>query len=194
MSFLKNIFKKKTKVLSFVRMNPPTNGHEKVINQVMSLAKKQRADHEIIASASHDPKKNPLYAKQKLRHLNRAFPNANIELATKELPSIMHHAAKASKDGYKHLHVVVGADRVKEFSNILNKYNGPDKNHNFKSITVHEISRPEGAISATKMRSFAKSNDFNSFRQNLPTNLANNPKHAKHLFIDVKRGMKIKND
>ena len=45
-------------VFTFGRFNPPTNGHEKLINKVAALATGN--NYKIYASQSQDPKKNPL--------------------------------------------------------------------------------------------------------------------------------------
>ena len=50
----------KKAVLTFGRFNPPTSGHELLINKVIAEAKKRRADNFIFASHSQDKKKNPL--------------------------------------------------------------------------------------------------------------------------------------
>ena len=83
-------------VFSFGRMNPPTIGHEKLINKVKQHAKEHNADHLIVASHSHDAKKNPLTADQKLHHLHRAFPGTNIQVSNKEHPSFIHQLKKLS--------------------------------------------------------------------------------------------------
>ena len=54
-------------VLAFGRMNPPTSGHMAVINKVHDVAKKHGAEHTVVTSHSHDPKKNPLSPAQKKR-------------------------------------------------------------------------------------------------------------------------------
>ena len=47
-------------VMAFGRMNPPTIGHQKVIDRVQQLAKDYHATHHVIISHSVDSKKNPL--------------------------------------------------------------------------------------------------------------------------------------
>jgi len=54
-------------------MNPPTIGHENVVKQVMSGAKKDDAGHTIFLTHSHDSKKNPLTPEQKLKHAKGLF-------------------------------------------------------------------------------------------------------------------------
>ena len=55
----------KRAVLTFGRFNPPTSGHELLVNKVLQEAKKRRADNFIFASHSQDKKKNPLDSRSK---------------------------------------------------------------------------------------------------------------------------------
>jgi hypothetical protein len=187
-------------VMTFMRANPPTAGHERVVDKVLSLAKDNDASHSVILSHSHDNEKNPLTPIQKLKHARRAFPNANVSTSSEEQPNLLHHASNAYESGAKHLHLVVGQDRVKEFTNLLNKYNGKEGPHgkfNFKSINVHSAGErdPDAAgtegISATKMRAAAKSNDAETFHAGSPS--AMSAKHKTDMMKDVKRNLKEEN-
>lgn len=183
-------------VITYMRANPPTAGHEKVVDRVLETAKKHNATHSIILSHSQDAAKNPLSPQQKLKHARRAFPNANVEVSSSEHPTILHHAARAHQAGVQHLHVVVGQDRVKQFHDLLHKYNGVQSKHGmykFKSITVHsagdrdpDAEGTEG-ISATKMRQAAKSGDRATFHTGASS--AMSEKHKDDLMKDVVRGM-----
>jgi predicted kinase/nicotinamide mononucleotide adenylyltransferase len=184
----------KSVAVLFGRMNPPTKGHEENVNGLKDLAKKHNADHLVVASRSHDPKKNPLSPEDKEKHLKRAFPGTNIKVATKEQPTILHHASALSGQGYSHLHVVAGSDRVDEYKRLLNQYNGVSGKHgtyNFKKITVQSTGERKQGVSGTDMRNHVKNNDYNSFKSNLPSATQNNEKHSKELFHDVKKGMGI---
>ena len=66
-------------VLAFGRMNPPTSGHEKVVNKVKEVAAKHDASHHVVLSHSQSAKKDPLSQKDKIKHAKRAFPGTNIE-------------------------------------------------------------------------------------------------------------------
>ena len=46
-------------VLAFGRMNPPTVGHEKLVDTVHKVAKEHKAGHTVVLSHSQDAKKNP---------------------------------------------------------------------------------------------------------------------------------------
>lgn len=181
-------------VFSFGRLNPPTSGHAKLVDKVHSLAKKHDAHHEIVLSHSHDPEKNPLGGSDKLKHAKRFFPKTNISLSSKEHPNFISHAKRLSQAGHKHLIMVAGSDRVKEYRDTLHKYNG--KEFHFKKIDVvsagHRDPDAHGTegMSASKMRDHAKKGNFKEFRKGIPGHVADH--HAQELFHDVRKGMGIK--
>lgn len=178
----------------FGRMNPPTSGHEENVNGLKTLAAKHNADHVVIASHTYDPKKNPLSPDDKLKHLKRAFPGTNVKVASKEKPTILHHAADLHNQGYSHLIIAGGGDRADEYKKLLNTYNGKEGRHgyyNFKKITVASTGERKAGVSGTDMRNHVKNNDFHSFKQGLPSKIRDNPKHSMELFHDVKKGMNI---
>ena len=187
----------KTTVFAFGRMNPPTVGHEKLVNKVKEVAAKHKAGHLIVMSHSQDAKKNPLTAEQKLTHAKRFFPKTNLKISSKESPSFLSHAAEIHKAGTHHLVMVAGSDRVDNYHETLHKYNGEGegKLFNFKSIKVVSAGErdpdAEGVegMSASKMREHAKSNSFDEFRKGIPSHVSE--KHSKELFNDVRSGMKI---
>ena len=182
-------------VMAFGRMNPPTIGHEKLVDKVQQIAKDYHAPHHIIVSHSMDAKKNPLDTTSKIKHAKRFFPGANITSSSKEKPTFLQHAAALHAAGHDHLVMVAGSDRTSEYEQKLHQYNGvgPGKLFNFKKIEVKSAGQrdpdAEGAegMSASKMREHAKNGDFNSFKQGVPTHVPE--KHAKELFRDVRRGM-----
>ena len=185
----------KHKVIAFGRVNPVTPGHVKLFDHVRATAKKIGADHEVILSHSQDEKKNPLSPAQKLEHAKAASPKTNISVASSEHPTLMHHAARAHAQGYKHLTVVAGEDRVKEFHGLLHKYNGTHGKHghyNFKSINVvsagHRDPDAEGVegMSASKMRAHAASGNKKEFMSGVPKGV-----DGHKLYKDVRKGMNI---
>jgi hypothetical protein len=161
------------------------------VEGLKKVAKEHDADHLVIASHSHDAKKNPLSPAQKTKHLNRAFPNTNVISSSKEKPTLFHHLSDLHKKGYTHVMLAGGSDRSGELSR-LNDYNGKEGKHgyyNFKSIkTVNTGERKQG-VSGTDMRAHASNNDFASFRKGLPSKLAAHEGHAKELFHDTRSGM-----
>tara|TARA_R110001592_G_scaffold5470_6_gene30091 strand:+ start:1198 stop:4068 length:2871 start_codon:yes stop_codon:yes gene_type:complete len=180
--------KNKTAVLSFGRHNPPTTGHEKLLNKVHSVAKQHGGTAHVVTSHSHDAHKNPVPQDKKLGYLRKvAHPDVKVSGSSKEHPTILHHASKLHAAGHKHLVVVAGADREKEFHKTLNTYNGKEGKHghyNFKSIKVVSSGKrdPDAhgteGISGTKMRDHARAGRHKEFKQGLPKAL--HP-HAKEI-------------
>lgn len=183
-------------VLVYGRMNPPTVGHEQVINKVHEVADANNAIHQVVLSHSHDLKKNPLSPEDKVDFARKAFPGTNIKASSKDKPTILHHASDMADNGVTHLHVIAGSDRVGEMSALLHKYNGVPGRHgsyNFDKITVHSAgdrdpdSDDTSGVSGTKMREFATNGDKKNFHANLPTNLS--PKHRDELFHTLRKSM-----
>jgi hypothetical protein len=196
LSFIKEAMTEKHGVLAFGRMNPPTAGHEKLVDKVHKVAKEHNASHQVVLSHSQDKKKNPLSAEDKVKHAKRAFPNTNVLAASKDKPTILHHASDMHKAGIKHLHVVAGSDRHEEMHNLLHKYNGQKAahgNYNFKSITVHSSGArdpdAEGTtgISASKMRAHAESGNKSEFHKGAPSSMST--EHKDELYHDVRKSM-----
>jgi hypothetical protein len=192
----KSVSLKSHKVIAFGRMNPPTAGHEQVVNKVREIAKKENASHAVILSHSHDAKKNPLSPESKVKHAKNAFPGTHIEAASKESPTILHHAAKAHSAGVQHLHVVAGSDRKDDMHNLLHKYNGVKASHGhykFKSITVHSSGDRDpdaegtAGVSGTKMRQHASEGNKKDFHANLPSKMK--PEHKDALYHDLRKSM-----
>lgn len=198
LSYLIEEAEAKHAVLAYGRMNPPTTGHMKVINKVQEVAKKVGGEHHMVVSHSNDPKKNPLSSEQKVKHLKRYAPGANIKAASKENPTLFSHAAELHKQGVTHLHVVAGSDRVDEYKKKFHELNGkPNKEgkvpFHFKKITVHSSGErdpdAEGdtGMSGTKMREHAKNKNFAEFRKGVPSHVSD--EHAHELMHDVRKGM-----
>jgi hypothetical protein len=185
-------------VLAFGRMNPPTTGHAKLVDKVKEVAKSVGGSHHVVLSHSQDPKKNPLSAKDKLKHAKRFFPDTNLSTSNKESPTFLDQAAKLHKSGVTHLHMVAGSDRTEEYKKKLAQYNGSAKGalFNFKKITVHSSGErdpdAEGTegMSASKMRSHASTGNFKEFKKGIPSHVE--PSHAKELYSDVRKHMGIK--
>jgi hypothetical protein len=195
-TFLQEEAKEKHHTMAFGRMNPITSGHEAVINKLHSVAKEHGGTHQLVVSHSQDAKKNPLTAAQKVKHAKRAFPGTKVKAASKEAPTILHHAAAAHAAGAQHLHVVAGSDRHEEMHKLLHKYNNQKSAHghyNFKSITVHSSGHrdpdSEGTegISASKMREHASSGNKKAFHAGAPSSMST--KHKEEMYHDVRKGM-----
>ena len=116
-------------VFTFGRFNPPTTGHEKLIQKVASVAGSN--PFRIYPSHSQNPKKDPLPHSLKVAYMRKMFPRykKNI-MATKE-KQVFEIVTTLHNQGFTDVIMVVGSDRVKEFESLLTKYNGVNGRHGF---------------------------------------------------------------
>ena len=185
---------------TFGRMNPPTIGHGKLLDKLASMA--GRNPYKVYVSQSQDPKKNPLSYADKIKAVRKMFPkHGRSVMINKSVKSAMDIMPLLYNQGFRKVVMVVGSDRVNEFSALLNKYNGKEGRHgfyNFSDIKVESAGArdpdAEGVegMSASKMRTFASDNDFASFSQGLPKTVST--KDARKMFNDVRKGMGLKEE
>ena len=181
---------------TFGRFNPPTTGHEKLINKV---AQQRTDDYKIYLSKSEDTTKNPLNARVKLATMKQMFPRHARNIVLNPTNVLLDIVTDLHKRGYSDITMVAGSDRVREFDTILKKYNGVKSRHglyDFDSINVASAGErdpdAEGAtgMSASKMRAAAKAKDFESFKKGLPSSFART-RNAQDLFKNVRKGMML---
>ena len=191
--------KQQTAVFSFGRLNPPTTGHQKLLQKIIQTSKQQAGYACLYVSHTQDSKKNPLTAKQKVAYIKKMFPKEARQIEIKEdsgLRNAMDIATELNKY-YDNLVMVVGSDRVRDFKNLLNKYNGVDSKHGYYKYTnIQIVSAGErdpdaegvAGMSASKMRAAAASGDYESFSLGLPSGFEG----GKGLFKDLRLGMNIR--
>lgn len=193
--------KPKTRVILFGRMNPITSGHEENVEAAHKIAQKHGGDLHVIASHSHDAKKNPLTAEHKLKHLKRAFghlSNTEVKTSSKEAPTILHHAAQAHAAGVKHLIIAGGGDRAAGYHKLLHDYNGvKGKAHGyykFDKISIENTGERKAGVSGTDMRKHAAAGHYDKFKAGLPSKIRSNEKHSQELYHHVRSGMGVHED
>lgn len=169
-------------VFTFGRFNPPTIGHQKLIEKIKSIA----GDHFIFLSHTHNKNTDPLSYDVKKRFVELFFKDITVgEFDTRTIIQVLQ---KLESLGYQDITMVAGSDRVDDFSNLLQKYNG--KEYYFNSITVVSagLRDPDGddvsAISASLQRQAVKQNDYKKFAIGVP-----NAKYSVELFDAVQQGM-----
>lgn len=171
-------------VFAFGRMNPPTVGHEKLVDAIKAHAEKVGGEAHIYLSKSHDKKKNPLDYETKHTFAKKAFGNVvkHTPEGSSNVFGILKHL---HNQGYTHATLIAGDDRIQEYKRIARDYNGPDKDYNFKNIEVKSAGArdpdAEGVegMSASKMRSLASAGKHKEFKEGLPKNLQ---KHHKEVL------------
>lgn len=175
-------------VFTFGRVNPPTIGHQKLVDKVTSIAKKEKADAKVFLSHTQNNKKDPLNYAEKIRFARKAFGNIIQQSNSKTIIQILQELQKK----YTDIVLVVGSDRVGEFSGLLNKYNGGP--FEFDSIDVRsagardpDATGVEG-MSASKLRALAIQGDFDTFKTGLPKKL--NDRDAKDVYDTIRAVIK----
>jgi len=183
---LRELFEADGKIatVAFGRMNPPTIGHKKLADKVASLS----GDPYIFLSQSQKPKTDPLDFATKVKFAKAFFPNVTI--GSPDVKTIIQALQKLESMGYTDIIYVAGSDRIEDFTNLINKYNG--KEYNFNNIKVVSAGErdpdAEGAegMSASKMRAAAINGDMQSFAQGVPDS-----KLAQQMYDAVRAGMGI---
>ena len=175
-------------VITFGRMNPPTVGHEKLVNKIISTAISEKGTPYVYLSKTQDAKKNPLTYEQKLKYAQTLFGKRLVVKSNAR--TIIEVAKELQKAGFKDLVLVVGSDRTQEFEGLLNKYNGKD--YTFNSIKVVSAgdrdpdSDDVSGMSASKIRAAAAEGDTALFFKGIP---GRNARLKNDLYSDVRKGL-----
>ena len=187
-----------TAVFVFGRFNPPTIGHGKLLNALTATAQREGGKALVFTSSTQDAKKNPLTKNQIFKYMKKAFPKEKKHFQTRSMAKTALEVAVELHGKYDKLVMVVGSDRVADFSSLLNTYNGMKSKHGFyeyKEIDIVSAGErdpdAEGAtgMSASKMRAAAVKGDFDSFKSGLPDIMKD--KDAKKMFNDVRAGLRL---
>lgn len=199
MKTLAEVVKKKTAVFAFGRMNPPTIGHEKLIDKVIAVARKENAEPFIFVSHTQDAKKNPLTSTQKAKYLRLGVPKAEKHIkADASIKTPFDAVGHLIDLGYTDVIMIAGDDRVPDFKKSIGSYvNHPDPKKSFNLNSFKVVSAgardpdADGAegMSATKMRQAAASNDFATFKLGALSNLSD--KYTRELFDTLRKAMNI---
>ena len=184
---------KGTLTIAFGRFNPPTTGHEKLLDTVASSSDED--DYMIVPSRSQDKKKNPLDADTKVSVMQKMFPKHKNKIVNDaNNKTIFDVLKKAHNDGYANVRIVGGGDRVKEFDKLANDYNG--KLYQFDNLEVMSAgdrdpdSDDVTGMSASKQRKAAAEGDIKAFMKGVPKSLSQ--KDAEELFKKIRTAMNIK--
>ena len=180
--------------ITFGRFNPPTIGHERLINKVAKEAKTSGGEYRIYPSRSQDPKKNPLDPGTKIKYMRAAYPDhSNAIVDSDDMRTIFDVLSALDNDGYSSVNIVVGGDRVSEFNSLATKYNG--KLYTFDEIKVTSAGGrdpdAEGVegMSASKMRKAAVEDDYDTFDSGLTKAMSNKDREA--LYLTLRQSMKV---
>ena len=183
----------KSVAFTFGRFNPPTIGHEKLLDMTRGANKNYR----IYASHTQDASKNPLNHRQKVSVMKQMFPTHARKISRDKITTAIDALVQLYKEKHTDVLMVVGSDRVAEFDKLLKAYNGKKARHGFykfKSIRVVSAGQRDpdaegvSGMSASKMRKAAQNGDYASFKKGLPSRF----KGGQPLYKLVRKELGVK--
>ena len=161
-----------TAVFAFGRFNPPTIGHEKLIETVLATAEKANGKAYLFLSHKQNNKTDPLTLQEKQSYIQRFYPKLAVGDASAN--TIIKALQVIQAQGRTKIIMVAGSDRVQEFEKLLNQYNGkPDKQGNdlYKFDTIQVVNAGQrdpdaegvSGASASKARELAAKGQWHEF-------------------------------
>lgn len=186
-----------------MRANPPTVGHFLIIDKLHNLNVDKKY---IYLSHSHDNNKNPLPYYEKYSFMKTFVEEKydDIEVVNSEARTIIEALNEIYKEGCNGVVIVLGSDRVKEFSDLINKYNGATSKktgeiiYQFNNIEFiqagedrDEDSNNISSMSASKQRKLAAENNFEEFAKGVPTE---DLELKKELYNSLRKSMNLKEE
>ncbi len=165
-------------VFSCGRMNPPTLGHQRVVDRIRELADLDGGVPLIYLTKTQDCERNPLTPEDKSRLVERAF-STPVRLTTSPFTAVEELAAQ----GIEQATIVVGQDRVENFrKKKLVEYSATIG----LLLDMVVLTRTDLDVSATRVRQAVMESDFDTFVNLVP---APDAGFALDLFQAVGLGM-----
>ena len=164
-----------TAVFAFGRFNPPTIGHEKLIQKVQSMAKQVNGKGYVFLSHTERTQKDPIDFQTKLSYLRQHFQaDKSLSFGDIRANTIIKVMKVLQAEGRTRIIMIAGDDRVMQFQKLLNQYNGqPNKagevEYQFDDIQVVSAGQrdPDAdditGISASKARELAMKGQEHEF-------------------------------
>jgi len=176
-------------VFNIGRMNPPTSGHMELISVLMKSAVDNNLNNIGILLSPSEGDKNPLSCHRKKEYILEMISNmSNMSNITPHIicketgfpMSNIYELLKISRlNNDSKMLLILGEDRAKDFNWLKNKY--------FTNLDIRALPRPEGAMSATKIRGFVSAENKNAFNEAYAGILQ--PNRIEELYNDISLGL-----
>ena len=176
-------------VVAWGRFNPPTIGHQKLIDAVARIA--DGDDYFIYPTHTHKKPKDPLSSDMKVEYMKKMFPFHAAHIIHNRDVNTIIKLLQEYQGTYSNLTLVAGSDRISSYKVLLDKYNGVE--YTYRNLDVVSAGErdpdADGAsgMSASKMRAAAKELDTVTFRKGISENLSN--QDTAKLMLEVRKGM-----
>lgn len=149
-------------IMIWGRMNPIHRGHFEMISDSLNRAISEGADFKVFLTKTQDSKINPLSYEDKMLYLSLLISDKYIGRA--DTANVFKLVEDLSKK-HSSVELVVGGDRVKNFSEQFDKY----KDLFSCPIKISKFAdRDKYPISSSEMRRFATEGDWKKFIDNCP--------------------------
>lgn len=179
-------------VVAWGRFNPPTIGHEKLIEAVAKIAKGD--DYFIYPTHTQKKPKDPLPSDIKVEYMHLMFPKHKDHIIYDRDTNTIIKLLQKYQGTYEDLTLIAGSDRVPQYETLINKYNGVEYTYrNLEVVSAGERDPDaDGAsgMSASKMRAAAKDLKTSEFKSGIPDTLSTDKK--LELMQEVRKGMGLK--
>jgi hypothetical protein len=150
--------KDKRAMFVYGRFNPPTKGHEMMIQKMINSCPTNKCTPFIVMTKTQNKNKNPLSPNQKSNIMKKMFPNVDVIISSNPLQIV----AKLRNAQYDPIAMMLGGNRINNFSWVknVNKVSAGERNAN-------------NPISATLARAGARSGNITQFRKFMSNKLTN---------------------
>tara|TARA_Y100000004_G_scaffold36419_1_gene39104 strand:+ start:3240 stop:3791 length:552 start_codon:yes stop_codon:yes gene_type:complete len=179
-------------VVAWGRFNPPTIGHQKLIDAVARIAGQD--DYFIYPTHTHKKPKDPLPCDLKVEYMRKMFPSHAKHIIYDKSVNTIIKLLQTYQGTYADLTLVAGSDRVPQYETLLNKYNGVEYTYRKLEVVSAGERDPDAdgasGMSASKMRAAASEANVAAFRSGIPSTL--NDADMMKLMKAVRDGMGIK--
>ena len=179
-------------VVAWGRFNPPTIGHQKLIDTVARIA--GRDDYFIYPTHTHKKPKDPLPCDLKVEYMKKMFPTHAPHIIYDKSVNTIIKLLQTYQGTYADLTLVAGSDRVPQYETLLNKYNGVEYTYRKLEVVSAGERDPDAdgasGMSSSKMRAAASEANVAAFRSGIPSTL--NDADMMKLMKAVRDGMGIK--
>ena len=187
-----------TAVFAFGRFNPPTIGHQKLLNTLRTTAQKMDAKPYLFLSHKQNSKTDPLTYQEKADYIKGTGLFGDIEIGDAGVTTIVQALQKLMNEGRTRVIMIAGSDRLDSFKKFLNQYNKQtDKKGNlvFDFDLVDVVSSGDrdpdddgvSGASASKARELVIDGNFDAF-----TKVAMPSKNIKDIYQTLQDRMKSK--
>ena len=151
---------------AFARMQPPTIGHELLIQRLVALAKENHSQAVVFLSRKEDTKENPVPFVVRHRMLSDAYQDVLFP----DLPAVRSPIDAfrwLAGEAVERVWWLCGGDRVEKYQPTAER-----NRTRFKTVEVVSVGSREGGgavvASGTRQREYARHGEYETFLENCP--------------------------